>query len=55
MTSLLKPDYIRQHLMLVKDKYINGCFAAYGRKKKGESDGVIIVLQDVTEQKNLMK
>lgn len=38
--------------MLVKDKYINGCFATYGRKK-GESDGVIIVLQDVTEQKEL--
>ncbi len=48
----MKPDYIRQHLMLVKDKYINGCFATYGRKK-GESDGVIIVLQDVTEQKEL--
>lgn len=48
----MKPGYIKQHLMLVKDKYINGCFATYGRKK-GESDGVIIVLQDVTEQKEL--
>lgn len=48
----MKPNSISQHLMIVGDKYINGCFAAYGRKL-GDTEGIIIVLQDVTEQKEL--
>lgn len=48
----MKPNSIKQHIMMIGDKYINGCFAVYGREK-GEAEGVILVLQDVTEQKEL--
>ncbi|WP_058486934.1 ATP-binding protein [Defluviitalea phaphyphila] len=48
----MKPNSIKQHIMMIGDRYINACFAAYGREK-GEIEGIIIVLQDVTEQKEL--
>lgn len=48
----MKPNSIKQHIMMIGEKYINGCFAIYGREK-GEAEGVILVLQDVTEQKEL--
>lgn len=48
----MKPNSIRQHIMMIGEKYINGCFAVYGREK-GDAEGVILVLQDVTEQKEL--
>src|SRR5690606_586595 len=48
----MKPQSIRQHIIMIGDKYINCCFAVYGREK-GEAEGVIVVLQDVTEHKEL--